>query len=801
MSKIVNCGIKVDFHIHSFFSAGKDGSLVSAGTIGNLPALFGKLNSNQVNMFAITDHDCFSLAMYRAAKQFENKGSVIKVLPGVEFSVGMASNNDTKLVHVIAVFDDSSKDGLERLSTVLPFGNIPYSDPEKQWFSESGFLGILHKINLSAVLIAHQKNSETSQHPQNQDLSSLGKERFNELINIGFFDALEYRDQAQAVYHALFKKTVNRADYERIRYLTGSDCHQWSVYPKESEGSDCGEMEYTFLKCLPSFKGLVMAVTDDSRIGKSPEFFPKPRNYQPSIELSLKGKDISIPLSKGINVVCGDNSIGKSLLLHCITGNSHLDGTHGIPASRIKDYRKFLDNNQLVIKTSLPKDSYLFDAQGEIRSHFEEGNFASTFLADKYYPDPSSNEFTDIVQSALEPFYDSLNDRFSYNKAFQNLPSLNVCEKPTVFSIASLSKIPATYASSLRTVNLKNIISKIGKLAAESQSLIDLLTDEKEKTQLQAFVGLLETLKTKYEMLQKEETRKQEIIQGINLGLESYDTREKGLQSAKEQAYQTYENSRDSLCDSLCSLITLKSKLKSFTFSGFQPVPLANSSKNYGNVSLITRYACKKDKIDSGYLQDLVVSVFKKGSAFPDTQKITEAELTGLILNADEEAGKIGLDLLKSKISQQIVSDAASEKAIVVNGEDCTASYSAGFNATEYFDILSHDDTPLIYLVDQPEDDVSQTSIAENVLADLRLMRDSHQIILITHNPQFVVNLDADNVIFLSKKGNDMVIQSGALEYQDSEYDVLQLIEDNLEGGEESIRKRWKRYDKNSQTD
>ena len=39
-------------------------------------------------------------------------------------------------------------------------------------------------------------------------------------------------------------------------------------------------------------------------------------------------------------------------------------------------------------------------------------------------------------------------------------------------------------------------------------------------------------------------------------------------------------------------------------------------------------------------------------------------------------------------------------------------------------------------------------------------------------------------------------IQSGALEYVCPEYSVLEIVADNIDGGLESIQKRWKRYEK-----
>ena len=77
-------------------------------------------------------------------------------------------------------------------------------------------------------------------------------------------------------------------------------------------------------------------------------------------------------------------------------------------------------------------------------------------------------------------------------------------------------------------------------------------------------------------------------------------------------------------------------------------------------------------------------------------------------------------------------------------------------------------------------------------------MSKNRQVIIITHNPQFIVNLDVDNVIFIGKDENDKIyIQNGALEYFDNDYDILKIVADNIEGGIDSINERWKRYDKN----
>ena len=102
-----------------------------------------------------------------------------------------------------------------------------------------------------------------------------------------------------------------------------------------------------------------------------------------------------------------------------------------------------------------------------------------------------------------------------------------------------------------------------------------------------------------------------------------------------------------------------------------------------------------------------------------------------------------------------------------------------------------------IYIVDQPEDNISQKAIRETVLDDIKEIGYNRQIIMVTHNPQFIVNLDVDNVIFMTvDEHNTLQLKSGALEYECEDYAILDIIAENVDGGLASIEKRLKRYEK-----
>lgn len=64
MNRIVDSGYKMDLHIHSIYSHGKDKGKVNYNTIDHIPELIDKLTENQVQICAVTDHDAFGYDIY-----------------------------------------------------------------------------------------------------------------------------------------------------------------------------------------------------------------------------------------------------------------------------------------------------------------------------------------------------------------------------------------------------------------------------------------------------------------------------------------------------------------------------------------------------------------------------------------------------------------------------------------------------------------------------------------------------------------------------------------------------------------
>ncbi|MBT8420104.1 MAG: ATP-binding protein, partial [Gammaproteobacteria bacterium] len=100
----------------------------------------------------------------------------------------------------------------------------------------------------------------------------------------------------------------------------------------------------------------------------------------------------------------------------------------------------------------------------------------------------------------------------------------------------------------------------------------------------------------------------------------------------------------------------------------------------------------------------------------------------------------------------------------------------------------SHGDEPLI--IDQPEDDLDNALIYELIVRQIHENKNRRQLIIVTHNPNIVVNGDAELVHVLTfDKGQVQMDSQGGLE----ESTIREAICNIMEGGREAFEKRYRR--------
>ena len=119
-------------------------------------------------------------------------------------------------------------------------------------------------------------------------------------------------------------------------------------------------------------------------------------------------------------------------------------------------------------------------------------------------------------------------------------------------------------------------------------------------------------------------------------------------------------------------------------------------------------------------------------------------------------------------------------------------------------------------LIDQPEDNLDNRSVTNELIAYLKDRKKERQIILVTHNANIVVNADAENIIVANQRGQSEEDKQGSpylfdyingaiediepLSKKEDEKDLLKSlglrehITQIVEGGKEAFKKREEKY-------
>lgn len=792
IEKIIETGNKVDFHIHSIASKHKESDdCVDLSTIDNIDLLIDKLNQREINMCSISDHDNFDFNIYNRLKQEENKSSIKKVFPAVEFSV----TYDKKVLHVITIFDDKDEEKIKKIQNEIfdiknnkPF----YDDIELNSFSENKYLNILKNIDLNVVMIAHQKETLSSKETRNHDVMSLGEEKFDELVFLDYFESFEFKRKRNEIFNKNYiEKNKEKYKDATLRFVTGSDCHIWAKYPEEND-----DFSFTYLKCLPTFRGLAMAVTNTKRINYVNNFYSTTDKYLDSINIEIDNNKYDIKLSKGINVIIGDNSIGKSLLIHKLTNYNYLND------QKIKDsYDEYLKNNKIKINSSIPESNISkFNGQGSIRKMFENKTFDSDEFLNGFFPaEPLVSKYIEIYKSEIENYISILKNKEEKSNAFNKITNFDICViEATSKSLNFKNVTQATIAS----INSK--IKKIGKIVEYFESINSLLGkiqendffDKEDEKYINDSINSNIILISKYKNKIKQNLFEISKINIINDEFTSKDKELKKTKTDETEKIANYESNKDSFSENIVNYY-YKNKNKVKYEPNIKEEKVPTTSNKVGKYRFVAKTKIKE--ISNTNLLTLVNNVL--GKSVKDINLIDSITIPDRFSNRNKDISyNDKLINLKNELDKEIDNYFSIDKAINdASDKDVTKELSSGFNSKIYFDLISNQtDDNRIYIIDQPEDDVSQPSIKKNILGDFYDMSKNRQVIIITHNPQFIVNLDVDNVIFIGKDENDKIyIQNGALEYCDKDYDILKIVADNIEGGIDSINERWKRYDKN----
>lgn len=761
LNKIIN----FDLHIHSIYSEYKEEkNYVSNSNEDNIDILLKKLNEKNINLFSITDHNRFSYNLYTKLKNKINSPdypNVQSILPGIEFDVQLEENKES--CHIIAIFDDSDLEKISKIEKVLNDNRVLIKKDD--FYNKNEFEKILKEIKCSVILIAHQHKALDNPEGGKRSLSNSVEDVY-EYISTGYINALEYQKPSV---QGMIINSLKKAE-KNIATVIGSDCHKWEYYPCKDENS--GNKNYVSkIKALPTFDGLVFSFTSFKTR------FNRVENKNMNYIKSIKCNDKEYQLCNGINAIIGDNGSGKTLLLEMIG------------SSNVKSYynRIIKSNFMEVEKKGVPSVEYI--KQNEIIDNVKKGEL---------FKKENNNYFDNILNKDI--FKKNIKD---YSIKLINYIQETITFKHKIDSLEQLNFSPSIITEKNYIPSINKEIDDANDVYKERYNELNRIYIELEKEynenlsfynenykELESIIKSMNIIQKDLENKHKKIAKCNDIINLIKSSLDTFDSNVETKRTDKEKENNDYFNSLNDFCNEIVS--TLKQQICERKIPNFpKPLPGKTEKTNDGF------YFVKKTKYDNvdlsnEFFEELFNNGYNKTNIFNiDNEDDLIQSLTGIKSIEQLSTWYNSVDKFTEKYSsEETTIEKKSDKKIIgkTPGEISIVYYDFKFG--------NFDKTKNVLLIDQPEDDISNNKISNDLISYIEKVRDKKQVIIVTHNPLLVVNLDVDNVICLNKDNMDRItIQSGCLEYREKDYSVIENIASLMDGGKEAIERRFTLYE------
>lgn len=766
---MLNSNIRIDLHIHSYASFYKEPSYSDGSSIvefskkENVDVLLNKLLQNGISLFSITDHNRYDLTLYKTImeKLNEHEYSSLHLLHGIEFDVKFES--DKKVAHVIAIFDVKNDDDMDAINSVL---NMDIIKEKTGFYSKEKFETILRQIGLNTLLIVHQHCSLDNNKGKHNSLSESTADPYK-IIKIGYIDALEYQ---KPNVEGILKNNLRNVE-TNAALVTGSDCHDWKYYPKHDRDSKENDRYFSKCKILPSFKGLLLGLTSTkSRFNRSDNLNT---NYIESFQINNN----TIKLDPSINVIIGENGSGKSTLFNILSGNK----------KNIKGYIKALKEKNN-IKTNISNINIKEIHQAELIDKFNKDKL---FDDEKLFAEIDCTSFENLYKTFSKDLKQKIEHNILVNETKVKLESTNFLIK-NKYEEASTLYVSVTKNFSDEIINVHTERRK--KLGAILSMLVDEFQNpyypQNEKEALFKSISLIRDVYQSVKHKELEVDLENQVRNIILAKVDEYIDAITDLSTIQDREIHEYKTNKLNFINDIVKAILLdvgeypiieipktvsgmsRKRDKGFVFTremNFHDNDVSTRflefmfTKKYQNLENICNISTKED--------------FKNAIlGCSDINKINE------IWNLNFEKFLVWAKKQKSYIKEETSNDSVGSTL----GELSLAYYKFQTYDSKEWDVL---------MIDQPEDNISNNRIASKLLQYFNKVRDNKQLILVTHNPLLVINLDADNVIHLKKMNDTITVTSGCLEDEDN--NVLSLVAETLDGGKEMIKKRLRVYGEN----
>ncbi|MGT0071067.1 AAA family ATPase [Helicobacter pylori] len=375
---------------------------------------------------------------------------------------------------------------------------------------------------------------------------------------------------------------------------------------------------------------------------------------------------------------------------------------------------------------------------------------------------------------------ENMEEKNSYDKVYNQLKQ-NICKE--------LEEIDKNIKNGCFDSDDKNI----EKLESEQQTLRQEIVEFlKEKGVIDENIGDLERANYQLVGIEREITDLKREIEEITNKIKgfSWESIDKDIEEFKDQINKELSKINSAFEEisknhkEEVKPITIKYRLNEDIFEGvFEDFDKLvdkgfNIQKHQSKIKEYLKEIELKNTIDmqhAGFIEELYSSIDNKKAGFYETMKdIFDREIHFQIYRL------LILKHLRNVEKYKIFEVRYDKRALNETsfGQKCTAVLVV---------LLSLGNNPII--IDEPEAHLDSALIANYLVTLIKKQKQKRQIIFATHNANFVLNADAEQIIQLKNENNKIVAQSFMIESDKHKEDLLKL-----EGGEKAFKDRERKY-------
>ncbi len=732
-----------------------------------------------LELFSFTDHNQISLDVY---KEYLNQGGKIEFVVGVEQDVYF--DDDSSDVKHLIIYFDINKDNLDENKVFIN----KYND-----FAKKGSVSIFELLNFlekeyksQFVLSPHafkQGNRGIDSKWSDSDVTNANAHRYTDQF-FCFRESQGYSSIQIAV------KFLN--DFclnNRISIISFSDSNNFEKLENYLD------KPYQYFSSLPSFKGLQLVGSDIGRIDVHHKHICDENKFGNLIG-KVQFEDNDITFSDRLNCIIGGRGSGKSLLLDAI-------------ANKI---------NGCESNTKKGRDSFIKKFKVSVFNYSNEEIKAGNFNIDYYKQSYTTEMFNE------NSYFETIKKYFGED--------LNKIDKIGLEKIKKENKVKFSKLINEQKEeekNISNISNFVKKYEIVNDNCFIIPNAESDSKIINTLEYLdLAVLMEKIDEVLCNELKSNNNIYNAIIDLYKviiFETKKYNLsllngQLIKKFFFDNYSKYQNSTSE--------KHNLKSQTEELIKKTFYNGEYLFIKRVNIINAYISMENDFKAEYKHSIMVDG-KRNNAFKLVKHLQiqrpfsflfekfkeyfKAKDNGLTFNSLDDDLKNAIDLYcyidKPKLREGKDLKNLDDDLISFNlkyEEFNEIFYKVGEGEKDYKNILElspgqqtnvlmeylvckNTDKPL--LIDQPEDNVDNFTIYNEITKWFKDLKVKRQIVVVTHDANIVINGDAENVIIANHPTeNKFKYSNGALEYKDN----LEQASIILDGGVDAVKRRLKKY-------